>query len=242
MRKGFRSRQERDLTNREISEYRRGVLAKLGLRVDDYPKWKEKWANHCGSAYERGIKNRITFATYVKKAVEAGAKRPSAIGQTAGKLQLGRIGDDGPYTKSSCRFITMEQNQEERKLNGGTAIAVEKAARIRRGQTKETHEHIAAMAEKLSGRSAETHEYLAEAGRKRGREFEIFSPNGKRYTGQSLNAFCKAKRLNQAGMSLLCRGLKPSFNGWTGSYTDEAKPYHMKRKKKCKTRKKEAAM
>lgn len=237
-----RSRNEEGLNNRELGAYRRKIVVDLGFRNNDFPKWHEKWVNFCKSVEVKGVGNAINFPLYMSKAKTAGLTRPSDIGQTLGKYQMGRKTDSGPYTKTSCRFITVEQNQKERKLNGGTAIAVEKAAKVRRGQTKETHEHIASMAEKLEGRTMETYEYLATAGRKRGRAFEVFSPKGKRYTGQSLNAFCKLKGLNQAGMSLLCRGLRGEFKGWKGSYTEELKPWYKTKEsrakeKKCKTSK-----
>lgn len=236
------SPKEKGLDKSELRVRRKRILKELGFKMCDYRDWRAKWRGFVQFALQRSDNVHIHFPLYMVKVKEAGIKKPYEIGKRRGQYQLGRIGDCGGYTKSSCRFITMEQNQAERKLNGGTAVAVEKAARVRRGQTKESDEHIASMAEKLSGRTAQTHSYLAAAGRKRGRAFEVFSPEGKRYTGQSLNAFCKAKGLNQANMSLLCRGLRLEFKGWKGSYTEELKPWYKTKEsrakeKKCKTSK-----
>lgn len=235
------SKNERGLNNRELGNYRRSVLERHDYDPDDLAEWRLKWSNFCKNKVD-GVENEITFPLYVAKARKAGLASYRDIGQHPGQYQMGRKTDRGPYTKTSCRFILMQQNQEERKLNGGTAIAVEKAARVRRGQTKENSDSIASMAEKLEGRTADTHRYLKIAARKKGRSFEVFSPSGRRYAGKGLNTLCTRLGLNQAGMSLLCRGEKQSFNGWTGSYTDDPKPYFENRKKKCKKATKEAVM
>lgn len=52
-------------------------------------------------------------------AVEAGISDPDSIGRKSGQYQMGRYGDKGIYEKGNCRFITREQNQLERVLNGG---------------------------------------------------------------------------------------------------------------------------
>jgi len=228
------SSQERELSPIELRKRRRKIVVVLGFRRSDFELWLRKWKTFCYWAEERTSINKLHFPLYLVKAHEAGIKRPTQIGRKRNQFQLGRIGDKGGYTKANCRFITVQQNQEERKLNGGTAIAVEKAARIRRGQTKETDEHIASMAEKLRGRSMQDHEYLAAAGRKRGRAFKVKSPSGKRITGQSLNALCKEYGLNQSMMSKLCRGDIETYKGWTGRYTEPLKPWYRIKEKGCK--------
>lgn len=237
------SKSEKGLNNRELGAYRRSVLDRLGFDPDDLHDWRLKWNNFCKFKIVKDIENEITFPLYMAKAKTAGLTSPSDIGQHRGQYQMGRKTDRGPYTKASCRFITVEQNQKERKLNGGTAIAIEKAARVRRGQTKETDEHIESMAKKLSGRTTDSHAYLVEAGKKRGRAFVVYSPRGKKYFGQSLNAFCKEHDLGQASMSLLCRGLRDEYKGWTGSYVEELKPWYNTKESKCKkaTSRKETA-
>lgn len=227
---------ERGLRRGELQQYRKRALKAFGLRPIDLKGWRGKWITFCKFAEQRTSINELHFPLYVLKASEAGLRRPSQIGRARDQYQLGRIGDTGGYTRNSCRFITAFQNQQERKVNGGTARAVEKAARVRRGQTKEKHAHIAAMAEKLAGRTMQEHAYLAEAGLKRGRAYRVISPTGKTYTGQSLNALCKSAGLNQSAMSLLCRGKIETYKGWKGEYTEDLKPWYQTKKTKERSR------
>lgn len=59
----------------------------------------------------------LAFIEYLDKMLEAGIT-PFDVGCHIGDYQLARIGDEGPYTKSSCRFILRENNFIEQIENG----------------------------------------------------------------------------------------------------------------------------
>lgn len=203
-----------------VADYRKEFLKMVGLDTNDYLKWRNKWKTLRQSAIKNGRASFLEFNQYINLAVKAGLTSPSQIGRSRGQFQMARRGDAGDYYLGNCRFITMEQNQHERFLNGGCAIAVEKAAKIRRGQTKENNRSIRRMARKLENRTAETHPYLKEAGIKRGRSYIIKSPTGKIYLGKGLNSFCKEHNLSQPSMQQLCSGKFKQLKGWTGRYAD----------------------
>lgn len=204
---------------RDVRTKRERLLERYGLDPAEYPRWRQKWNNlHTGCTKLGDRECALTFGQYVKLARNAGLTSADQIGRSRGQYQLARHGDRGDYVIGNCRFITMEQNQRERLYNGGTAVAVEKAARIRRGQTKTNNASIASMSKKLAGRTSDTHDYLRVAGLKRGKPFVLKSPDGKVYTGMSLNAFCKEHGLAQCSMQAVVSGRWAQCRGWTGHY------------------------
>ena len=206
--------------NNPIKAERRARLSLLGFNPDDYDVWREKWRDLKNSAASRDIECELSFSSYLDLAVIAGIDHPSQIGRGRGQFQMARPTDAGPYAVGNCRFVTMEQNQQERKLNGGTAIAVEKTARKRRGQTKETDDGVRAMAEKLTGRRASDYDYLRVCALRRGRPFELISPEGVVHRGHSLNAWCKEHGFRQSTIQKICAQPGKVWNGWTGKFID----------------------
>jgi hypothetical protein len=202
----------------KIKVSRENFLCEYGFHIFDYPKWKNKWSNHVKQARLKGIESHISFEDYVSLAKEAGLTSVHQIGQHAGQYQLGRFTDRGNYHRDSCRFITVQKNQDERKLNGGTAVAVEKAAQKRRGQTKHTNEGLRKMAETISGRDLAEYPHLSVSGLKRGKPFELTSPDGVKHIGVSLYRWCKENGMSQATMNCLLRDPLKSYKGWTGRY------------------------
>jgi hypothetical protein len=212
------TKKESKFGGRALGEHRRKALTYYGFDPQDLTVWRHKWFRLVQRSRAEDKECTLTFIDYISLAKAAGLTSPDQIGRSQGQYQMGRLGDTGGYILGNCRFITMQQNQDERKQNGGTAIAVEKAAKIRRGQTKENNKSIRSMAKKLNGRTADEYDYLRVAGLRRGKRFRVVSPTGIVYKGDSLNAFCKEHNLSQASMSLVCRGKKNQYFGWTGKY------------------------
>lgn len=75
-------------------------------------KLRRKWRSKKYDAEKRGIGFFLTFEDYSSLLHSAGLSVED-IGATVGKYCLGRIGDEGDYTPTNCRFITVSENQRE---------------------------------------------------------------------------------------------------------------------------------
>lgn len=105
------------------AELAKGTLVKAILKGKVYYPyswdcpWAKKYYRHReNQRYRHGTD--LTFDDYLKLAYEAGIT-VDQIGNRTGKYQLGRLGDVGRYTPSTCRFILHEENREEMNINGG---------------------------------------------------------------------------------------------------------------------------
>lgn len=195
-----KDREELDLVgDKELRHYRENILVKYGYNVSDRKTWAVKWQRLSYNARIEGRESFLTFRQYIKLAAKAGIISPKQIGYMPGNYQMGRVGDKGDYIWGSCRFITTEQNREEKHQNGGTA----EMARKKTGQNKHNSAALNRMA---------TH---------RSRNFALYSPDGKKYTGRNLLEFCKHHGLAHSSIAQVCSGYLKQNRGWTGTYTDD---------------------
>lgn len=104
-----------------INQQRRAFLSLTGLDPNDVIAWGHKFRDLGFNSDNKGVRCTLTFEEYVRLAIEAGVNKPSLIGRSTGEFQMGRLGDTGDYSPGNCRFITMEQNKIECKLNGGSS-------------------------------------------------------------------------------------------------------------------------
>jgi hypothetical protein len=207
------------------------VISKLGFALRHLDLWRYKYHNLRASAPKRKSVLRLSFYQYMRLAKKAGIRVPSQIGKSSDKYQMSRKGDTGDYVWGNCRFLTMRENLEEKKANGG----VERGAQKHRGRTKLTDVGCAKISAALTGRTKEndlgrriTSTKLT--GRKRPasvyasrlKPFVVVSPAGLKYRGKNLSSFCRKHGLDQGGMSRALRGRQRSHNGWTGNYTEKA--------------------
>lgn len=118
-------------------EQRRQYLESVGLDSTLVDVWLRKWRNLYPNAAHKGAKCLLTFEQYIDLAIDAGITQPSQIDKTKGSYSLGRVGDIGNYEIGNCRFITVEQNLDERGLNGGDdAISQKLEGRVPLGIVK----------------------------------------------------------------------------------------------------------
>jgi len=194
------------------------VLA-VGLRSDDARQWHLKWRNKVRTSKYRGLVCTLSFTQYLLLALKAGLRKPSDIGDKPGSYVLGRFGDTGGYTFANCSFILYEENCSEVHSNG--RLDYEAVSLCRKGKTRHDTEFIARQSATMTGRRKETHAGLAIISDKNSKNFRLVSPKGKVYTGRNLKGFGLKHKLNQTGLSRLCRGVHESYKGWTGEYIDD---------------------
>lgn len=151
------------------------LIDKHGKSEEWLREANKKYQWHCQNARSRNIECSLTLDEYVTKLIEAGIS-PRDIGKGSCKYQLGRIGDTGPYTKESCRFITHTQNIKERDQNGGS----------KKGRTKKTDASIAAQSEKVSG------------------HYKLTSRSGEVLYIKNLTQFCVDNGMDQGNASWVC--------------------------------------
>jgi hypothetical protein len=180
----------------EIRSQRKELLTSIGLNVEDVNAWVVKWQALKDNSKLRGSTCTLTFEQYIHLAISAGLKSPDQIGKRINSYQMARFGDVGVYEYGNCRFITMKQNLEEKRLNGG----VESQASAIRGRTKYTDSGFAAVSDKRS------------------KYFRLVSPDGMIFEGKNLREFCITNGLNPGNMSAVCTGKAKQCKGWTGSY------------------------
>lgn len=171
--------------------------------------WRTKWQCLKDNAKRKGVSFALSFDEYISLAQEAGVNHPDMIGKGVDKYQMGRLGDSGGYELGNCRFITMRQNLDERRINGGNQKISEKMigcsgnGEQKRGRTKQTHDGVLSQSLKIS------------------KSFLLTSPMGVTHSGVNLSEFCRVNNLNQGLMSAVCRGQRTSHKGWTGEYVYE---------------------
>ena len=168
------------------------LLEEVGLNPEDTKAWASKYHGHRSHTTERGLQSHITPLIFFTKVVEAGLTKPDQIGRRRGQHVLGRVGDVGDYISDTCRFISVEQNNQERIANGGMAAGAKK----RTGRTKESHPGLAAMADKKS------------------KDYIVTDPNGNIFDVHNLNAFCKDNDLHKGHLYNVCNGKIKHHKGW----------------------------
>jgi len=140
----------------------------------------------------------------MKLAARAGLIAPTQIGLRTKQFQMARLGDSGDYVWGNCRFITADENLQEKMENGGTDVAARKISKALTGRTKANSADKASAAKKLS------------------KPFRLVSPTGRVYTGSNLVEFCADHSLSESMMMRLCRGgCRTAQGGWTGKYTGD---------------------
>lgn len=85
----------------------------LETELDDDGKLWSKWRNKIVNAEQEGLECLLTFPQYCQLVKEAGLKS-SDLGFTGGGYVLARYNDTGNYEVGNCRFITQQQNADER--------------------------------------------------------------------------------------------------------------------------------
>jgi hypothetical protein len=190
------------------------VLRSKGFDTNEAAKWKSKYNNLRWNATNRGVQCRLTFEDYMRLAKKAKLTSPSSIGTGKGQYQMSRLSDSGDYFDGNCRFLTVEQNQIERYLNGGVASQAEK----RRGRTKATHAGVAAQASKLLGRTKATHRGILSQSIKVSKQFKVRAPSGRTFKGKNLSEFCVKHNLTRQLMCAVCNGEANHHKGWTGTF------------------------
>jgi hypothetical protein len=203
------------------------VLSDLGFSLRYVDQWRYKYQNLRVSAYKRGSILYLSFRQYMKLARKAGIQKPSQIGKTPDKYQMSRKGDIGDYVWGNCRFLTMKENLEEKRENGG----LERAANKIRGRNKFTDAGYAKVSKAKLGRTKENDlgrlvTSIKLTCRKRPdsdfrnvvKSFVVRSPSGKEYRGKYIGRFCSKHGLQQSGMSRTLNGIQSSHKGWTGKY------------------------
>jgi len=109
-----------------IGRLNRKLAAKsVGLTVSELSKAYNNWIQ-----IFRMPGSNLTFEQYLKKMQKAGI-RPRDIGNRITQYQLSRFNDEGPYTKTSCRFLKKSQNLKEQKRINPYLATVKKYGRKR---------------------------------------------------------------------------------------------------------------
>lgn len=192
------------ISNIEVGRRRKELVIELGFLRKDISTWIKKYKTFRKNKKREGYLCTITFKKYLSLAIKAGVKHPSQIGLRMDQFQMGRRGDTGDYVPGNCRFITGQQNLNEKFLNGGAARGYKKSSKTLSGRTKENSAYKRSSAKKLS------------------KPFRLVSPSGKIYKGSNLVEFCEKHELSVAMMMRLCRGeCKQAQSGWTGTYTGD---------------------
>jgi len=110
-------------------EYVERFLERKGFPKSSGTLWRRKYNDLRNNAIERGRMCYLSFGQYMSLAVEAGLRKPSDIGRAKGKFQMSRVGDRGDYIKGNCRFLTVEENQQEKVDSGITKIGAFKRSK-----------------------------------------------------------------------------------------------------------------
>lgn len=213
------SDKESCLSRNDLSEYRKSLVVSLGFALSDYVKWRTKWKSLIANALNRGAQCKLTFPDYMNLALEAGISTPDQIGLRMDQYQMARIGDSGDYVLGNCRFVLASVNLQEKIDNGGVENSRAKISQALSGRTKDNDTSKARAAKKQTGRTKNTHAHLAVVAHKRSMDFCVTSPEGVTYEGRNLNQFCKDHELAASSMREVCRGERPDYKGWTGTYT-----------------------
>ena len=103
-------------TNISVAKYAKS-LTKIKPRwqtdVDDDGKIQQRYCNKRVNADKEGIGFELSFEEYCTLVKEAGLKS-SQLGFTGDKYVLARYNDTGPYKYGNCRFITQQENYNEK--------------------------------------------------------------------------------------------------------------------------------
>lgn len=81
------------------------------MKIDDDGRLNEKYRHKKSNAKRHGLVCLLSFQEYCQLVADAGIKS-SDIGR--GKYHLARYGDKGNYEIGNCRFITHQENMNER--------------------------------------------------------------------------------------------------------------------------------
>jgi hypothetical protein len=119
--------------------------SKHGYSPEESCAFYKKWINLRSAAKTRRVRCTLTFEQYVRKAKRAGIT-PNQIGLASGQYQMARWTDSGNYANNSCRFVTAQENIDDKFLNGGIASHAEKI----RGRTKRVDPGLAVLSDKLA--------------------------------------------------------------------------------------------
>lgn len=192
------------------------IVQDAGLNVADTAAWFEKYESHRERAVQRGLVSELSFADYLGEVVRADLRVPASISASAGGFVLGRIGDQGNYTLGNCRFIPTEQNNREAWDNRRHVNRIQAMT----GQTKETSERVARMAQTKTGRNKENHVGVASMADVKSKNFVLTGPDGVVYEGRNLAEFCKQNGLSSGNMTQVMNGQRKQHKGWTGHYVE----------------------
>lgn len=96
-----------------ISKSLERVKSPLEQKLDDDGKLIQRWRNKCVNAKKEGIKCNLTFEEYCQLVDDAGLVS-SQLGFTGQDYVLARYKDSGNYEIGNCRFITQQENSDEK--------------------------------------------------------------------------------------------------------------------------------
>ena len=104
---------------------RKEFLVSKALDIQDTAAWVQKWHTLQYHCKKNGKPFELSFYEYIELALEASLTAPSQIGRDLDSYQLARYGDQGGYSIGNCRFITKQENLEERITSGAIKRAME---------------------------------------------------------------------------------------------------------------------
>ena len=97
----------------DISTKLERAKTRLESELDDDGKLLQRWRNKCVNAKADGLKCNLTFDEYCKLVKDAGLKS-SQLGFSGDGFVLARYNDIGNYEVGNCRFITQQENSDEK--------------------------------------------------------------------------------------------------------------------------------
>jgi hypothetical protein len=102
-----------DQTVERISSSLERHQSELERSVNDDGKLKQRWQNKRVNARAEGIECNLTYDEYCQLVDNAGLKS-SQLGYTGEGYVLARYNDSGNYEIGNCRFITQQENSDEK--------------------------------------------------------------------------------------------------------------------------------
>ena len=103
-------------TSNSVAKYANSLTnptPKWQADIDDDGKIRRRYCNKRVNAKKEGIEFELSFEEYCTLVKEAGLKS-SQLGFTGDNYVLARYGDNGPYRYGNCRFITQQENCNEK--------------------------------------------------------------------------------------------------------------------------------
>lgn len=132
-------------------------VSDLEGKLNDDGKLYNKWKLKCSNAKTMGNECYLSFDDYCKLVQDAGLMS-SQLGISGESYELARYGDKGPYSIDNCRFITHQENMQEREVSNKMIESVLRSAVMRKGKKRVLSEEGRKSLEEYRKKIHEEHE------------------------------------------------------------------------------------